>query len=64
MSVEYERVKVTDAPGYADFEGVALLWPADDWPVRKVIVGFEWEGERDHAVIPEECVTRLDGEQP
>lgn len=55
-----DRVKVIDAPGYADFEGVALLLPTDDWPVRKVIVGFEWEGTRDFAVVPQKCVHPAD----
>lgn len=58
---EYPRVRVSGAPGYADFEGELILAPADDWPVRKAIVGFEREGKREVAVVPEECVTRLDG---
>ncbi|MFJ2176422.1 hypothetical protein ACIOHE_26465 [Streptomyces sp. NPDC087851] len=53
-------VRVTNAPGYADFDGVLLLEPSEDWPVNVVIVGFEWEGKREVAVVPRHCVTRLD----
>lgn len=55
-------VSVSDAPGYTDFNGKALLYPAADWPVRKVVVGFEVDGRRDVAVVPEECVKPLNGE--
>lgn len=50
------NVKVTNAPGYADFEGELLL-DSDNWP--SVVVGFLWEGKRDVAVVPRECVTPL-----
>jgi hypothetical protein len=53
---EIQAVVVTDAPGYEDFEGV-LLWSLPDWPVA--VVGFEWEGQREHAVVPRGCVSPL-----
>ncbi len=52
-------VRVTGAPGYEDFDGTLLMWPPDDWPVRMAVVGFEWEGEREVAVVPTSCVSRV-----
>lgn len=57
---EYPAVRVTDAPGYADFDAVLLVAPAADW-IQVVVVGFEWEGKREVAVVPARCVTPLTG---
>jgi predicted membrane GTPase involved in stress response len=58
---EYPRVRVTDAPGYADFDGELIMnvMSADDRPLS--VVGFEWEGKREVALLPRTCVTVLDG---
>ncbi len=56
MEVNLPRVKVCGAPGYADFEGV-LLWSQDSWP--RGVVGFEWEGKQEIAVIHPECITLI-----
>lgn len=58
LTDEYPAVRVTDAPGYADFDAVLLVAPAADW-IQVVVVGFEWEGKREVAVVPARCVTLL-----
>ncbi|ARX87860.1 hypothetical protein SMD44_07342 [Streptomyces alboflavus] len=56
MEENLPRVKVSGAPGYADFEGL-LLWAHDGFP--KVVVGFEWEGKQEMAVIDREFITLI-----
>jgi len=49
-------VRVVDAPGYADFDGVLLMEVSsvDNRPMS--VVGFEWEGVRDFELFPSEFV--------
>lgn len=58
--MEYPKVKVVKAPGYGDFEGWLVLTMPEDWPVEVSVVGFELDGVRDVAVIPNRCITPLD----
>lgn len=55
--MDYPKVRVTGAPGYADFEGVLVL-DSEYFPA-KVVVGFEYEGAQELAVVPRECVERI-----
>jgi hypothetical protein len=61
---DYPRVRVTNAPGYEDFEGVLVLACTPDWPVQKHIVGFEIDGVRDVAVVPVVCVAPINESDP
>jgi hypothetical protein len=54
---DYPPVRVTGAPGYEDFDGVLLLECPPDWPIRRHVVGFEINGQRDVAAVPVECVS-------
>ncbi len=56
---EYPRVRVTGAPGYADFEGELIMnvKSVDDRSLS--VVGFEWKGKRDFDLVPAECVTPI-----
>lgn len=56
---EYPQVRVTDAPGYADFDGWLMLTMPEDWPVKVSVVGFELDGKRDFAVIPNGCISMM-----
>lgn len=56
---DYPRVQVKDAPGYADFTGALLLAPTGDW-AQMAVVGYEWKGKREFAVIPAQCVILLE----
>lgn len=50
------EVKVTGAPGYADFTGVV----AKDVPeFGKTVVISIWNGVKDIHVVPRECVTTI-----
>lgn len=59
--VGYPKVKVSGAPGYADFDGelVMNLVSADGRLLSTV--EFVWEGKRDTAIVPRRCVTYAPG---
>jgi len=58
--VEYPAVRVTDAPGYEDFDGELILH--DTPPANMSVIGYVWDGKREVAVVPARCVTLLDEE--
>lgn len=55
-SSDYPKVRVIDAPGYADFDGELIMnvKSVDDRPLS--VVGFVWEGKRETAIVPATCV--------
>lgn len=53
---EYAQVRVVGAPGYGDFNAELIMTvPSADGRIV-CIVGFDWEGKREVAVIPAEYV--------
>jgi len=49
-------VKVIDAPGYEDFEGVLLMEVPNVLGELMSVVGYEQDGVRDFEVIPSRYV--------
>jgi hypothetical protein len=54
------KVKVSGAPGFADFEGELLMDVLSVDGRRLAVVGTEVDGKRDFELVPRECVTEAD----
>ncbi|MDT0442298.1 hypothetical protein [Streptomyces johnsoniae] len=53
---EGDKVKVSGAPGYADFQAVVLMELGE-----RIVVEYEWGGDREVTVVPVRCVALADG---
>lgn len=53
---EYAQVRVVNTPGYEDFDAELIMTAPSVDGRRLCVVGFEWEGKRDFAVIPAQYV--------
>ena len=55
------NVRVTNAPGYADFDGILLMEVPNAMGEPMSVVGWELEGERDYSAFPSIYVTEIEG---